>query len=58
VGYGSKKPRLPCGGNHHHWRRRKEVRYRVSKPVGLDTPLPSDFCSHCQVVREQLEVSA
>jgi len=57
VGYGLKKPRLPCASNHNHWRREKKGRFGESNPVGLGSPLPSDFCSHCKIVREQLEAS-
>ena len=55
MGYGFEKPKLRAG--HHRWIRKEVGRRGRPKPVALGAPLPSDFCSYCQVTREQLEVS-
>jgi hypothetical protein len=60
VGYGLEKQRRICSNSHgHHWMRRaKGVDGKDHVvPVRLSLPLPSDFCSRCRVVRDQLEAS-
>ena len=61
MGYGYGKPKSQSHGYPHRW-----MRYEVSgkfrggthsRPVLLRAPLPTDFCCHCGVKREQLEVS-
>ena len=57
MGYGLEKPKLHC--HSHRWMRTVEGSkgQSYSSPVLLGAPLPTDFCFHCRVIREQLEVS-
>jgi hypothetical protein len=51
MGIGHRKPKHLCISHQHHWMRSG---WRKS-PVGLETPLPTDFCYLCRITRKQLD---
>ena len=59
MAYGREKLKKPCHSKGHRFTRyvKKPDGKMYPVPVGLSTPLPTDFCLHCKKTRDSLEAA-